>query len=270
MSLWFDIGVNLADKRLSEPNIISDASSAGVAFLAATGTDVEESIKAADIAADYPGYVFSTAGVHPHYAKDVSDHYLQDLAALAKRPQVLAIGECGLDFNRNFSPTDTQLRVFEQQLELAVELQLPVFLHEREAFDQQIALLKKYRSGLVGGVAHCFTGDIHQMQGYLELDLYVGITGWLCDPKRGESLRHAVQTLPLERVLLETDAPYLLPKTLKSKARTNVPANLPHIAEHLATLMDVDIAVLQQQALKNSFSLFQLNDEEGNGARRNH
>ena len=269
MSRWFDIGVNLADKRLSEPHIIHDAFDANVKFLAATGTDIDESHKAADIAACHPGFVFSTAGVHPHYAKDVADDYLQSLRTLAQRAEVIAIGECGLDFNRNFSPADTQLRVFEQQLELAVELQLPVFLHERDAFEQQIALLSKYRDKLVGGVVHCFTGDEKQIKGYLELDLYIGITGWVCDPKRGEDLREAVKHLPLERLLLETDAPYLFPKSLKTKSRTNVPANLPHIAEHVAGIMGVELQVLQSQVLKNSFSLFQLIDEEEKGASRN-
>ena len=269
MSRWFDIGVNLTDKCLSDPHVIQEAFDANVGFLVATGTDIEESYKAADLASGYRGFVFSTAGVHPHYAKDVPADYIQSLRDLAQRPEVIAIGECGLDFNRNFSPADVQLKVFEQQLELAVELQLPVFLHERDAFEQQIGLLSKYRDKLVGGVAHCFTGDVKQIKGYLELDLYVGITGWLCDPKRGGDLREAAQHLPLERLLLETDAPYLFPKSLKSKSRTNVPANLPHIAEQLAELLDVELETLQQQVLKNSFSLFQLIDKEEKGASRN-
>src|SRR5690606_18676647 len=178
---------------------------------------------------------------------------------LAHHPNVKAIGECGLDFNRNFSPKNVQLSVFEAQLELTAELKLPVFLHERDAFDQQINLLKKYRSRLVGGVAHCFTGNRAQMEQYLQLDLYIGITGWLCDDKRGSDLQTAIKHLPLERLLLETDAPYLAPKTLKPKVSTNEPCFLPEVARYFAEITQQPLASVIELSYANAQTLFNLN-----------
>lgn len=237
--------------------MLEEAIAANVHAMAITGTDIEASQTALSLCQAHPQSLIATAGVHPHYAKDVSEHWRDDLRALAAQPQIRAIGECGLDFNRNFSPPDIQLAVFEQQLQLAVELKLPVFLHERDAFDEQVALLERYRPDLIGGVAHCFTGNIDQLRRYVDLDLYVGITGWVCDPKRGDALREAVTALPLSHVLLETDAPYLLPKTLKSKSRNNAPKHLPHIGQHLAELMQVDSEVLLRASWENAVSLFQ-------------
>lgn len=258
---WFDVGVNLTDDRLSVKDVVDNAKLSGVLKMAITGTTLEQSEKAIELARQYPGYLVTTAGVHPHYAKDVSDDYLIQLEALAQQPQVVAMGECGLDFNRNFSPQDQQIKVFEHQLILAAKLELPVFLHERDAFEQQYRLLKAHRPSLVGGVVHCFTGTREQILAYLELGFYIGITGWLCDPKRGKALREAVQYLPLERILLETDAPYLMPKTLKSKSRNNEPANLPHIAETLAGLLGVELSELKKQCFHNSLTLFQMNGD---------
>lgn len=261
MSYWFDIGANLTDKRLETEAVVESACAAGVERIAITGTTVEGSEQALHLAHKYPNNLLSTAGVHPHYAKDVESDYLDKLAALAQDPQVVAIGECGLDFNRNFSPAEIQIEVFEQQLLLAADLAMPVFLHERDAFDQQVQLLSKHRASLNGGVVHCFTGSVVQMQTYIDLGFYIGITGWVCDPKRGEALRQAVSQLPLERVLLETDSPYLMPKTLKSKSRNNQPANLPHIAQTVAAIMNVELSKLQHYSVYNSLKLFQLEPE---------
>lgn len=258
MSYWFDIGANLTDKRLDAGAEIESACAAGVQRIAVTGTTVEGSEQALNLAHKYPNNLFSTAGVHPHYSKDVAANYLIKLTELAQDPQVIAIGECGLDFNRNFSPPDIQIKVFEQQLLLAADLSMPVFLHERDAFEQQISLLSKHRHRMNGGVVHCFTGSLPQMLEYIDLGFYIGITGWVCDPKRGEALRHAVSQLPIDRVLLETDAPYLMPKTLKSKSRNNQPANLPHIAQAVATLMNIGLNELQQCSLNNAHKLFQI------------
>lgn len=259
---WVDIGVNLPNERLTIEPMLDRAGAAGVKQMILTGTDIIQSEQAAILAGAHPGRLFSTAGVHPHAAKDVTDHFIDTLRQLATRPEVVAIGECGLDFNRNFSPVEQQIYVFEQQLALAGEMGLPVFLHERDAFKQQYSLLRKYRSKLPGGVVHCFTGDRAQMQAYLELDLYIGITGWVCDPTRGKALREAVTGLPLDKLLLETDAPYLKPKTLgqdKIKGvKQNEPCYLPHIAEQLARLMKVNITDLEQHSRQNSQQLFGL------------
>ncbi|MFA3791557.1 TatD family hydrolase [Aliiglaciecola sp. SL4] len=256
MAHWFDIGINLPDKRLLLPDVIEHALNADVMGMLLIGTEVQQSQDALSIAQQFPQTLFSTAGIHPHHAKDATPDFIQQLSHLANNQKVVAIGECGLDFNRNFSPPATQLRIFEQQLELACELQLPVYLHERDAFSEQFALLKTYSSKLAGAVVHCFTGNLKEMEAYLELGFYIGVTGWVCDPKRGESLREAVLELPSDRMLLETDSPYLFPKTLKTKSRNNQPANIPHIAEYIANLRNQELQDLQQSCWQNTMNLF--------------
>lgn len=267
-----DIGVNLTNNRFNDDweNTIQRAIDVGVEKLVITGTDIAESKDALLMSESWPKHCFATIGIHPHYAKDAVDEHgnpnlFHEITELASHENAVAIGECGLDFNRNFSPKDIQLKVFEAQLQIACDLGMPVFLHERDAFDEQIELLKKYRSKLVGGVAHCFTGNIDQIRAYLDLDLYIGITGWLCDPKRGKALREAVTLLPLNRILLETDAPYLMPKTLKSSSKRNEPENLPHILEQLATILlnqethsGYTVQDIAQASYRNSLTLFGL------------
>ncbi|WP_158973102.1 TatD family hydrolase [Paraglaciecola sp. L3A3] len=259
---WCDIGVNFTDNRLAVEPVLARAVDAKVQQIIITGTSEALSCEALDLTRSHPTHLFATAGVHPHHSKEFNSKTLDTLRQLASSPQVVAIGECGLDFNRNFSSPEQQLHAFEQQLKLACELQLPVFLHERDAFEQQIKLLEKYQTELVGGVAHCFTGNRQQMSKYLDLGFYIGITGWVCDPKRGESLRHAIQELPIQRLLLETDAPYLRPKGLANNRKldkgNNEPAYLPYVAEQVATIMNVDINTLNQACITNTQSLFGL------------
>ncbi|ALT00015.1 TatD family hydrolase [Lacimicrobium alkaliphilum] len=262
---WFDIGVNLTSSRFGKDleSVLERARASQVTQMLITGTSESQSLAAVTLAEQYQ--LYSTAGVHPHDASSVSEDYLHQLRDLASHPRVRAIGECGLDFNRNYSAKPDQLRVFEQQLELAADLELPVFLHERDAFEEQLSLLKKHRHKLVGGVAHCFTGDREQMEAYLQLDLYIGITGWLCDSKRGQALRDAVSVLPLERLLLETDAPFLTPKTLRPKASRNEPAFLPHIAEALSELIQVPVEHVAEAATDNARQLFNIDGDKDFG-----
>lgn len=259
---WCDIGVNFTDPRLSFEAVFERALAADVRHTIITGTSLDKSQKAIQLAEQYPNNLSTTVGVHPHDASQFTEQTKHDLKILAKSSRVVAIGECGLDFNRNFSTPQEQLYAFEQQLKLACELGLPVFLHERDAFNAQIELLSQYRKELKGGVVHCFTGDSDQMHRYLELDLYIGITGWICDLKRGQALRNAVKSLPLNRVLLETDAPYLRPKGLANNRKVdkgnNEPAYLPHIAEEVAALMATDVEILKVACEANAQTLFNI------------
>ncbi len=262
-----DIGVNLTNNRFNEDwrSIVESSVNAGVDKLIITGTDIQESQSALLMSEAIPANCYATVGIHPHYAKDVVDEhgeptFIEQLKSLASHPKAVAIGECGLDFNRNFSSPESQRVVFETQLQIACELGKPIFLHERDAFEEQINLLKKYRSKLVGGVAHCFTGNIEQISAYLDLDLHIGITGWLCDSKRGKDLLDAVRHLPLNKLLLETDAPYLMPKTLKNGSKRNKPENLPHILEHLASILPNNFSLedIAKASYQNSLDLFHL------------
>ena len=261
---WCDIGVNFTDKRLIFGPVFERALAADVSHIIITGTNLDKSQQAIQLAQQYPNHLWTTAGVHPHDASQFTTQTIDDLRTFAKSTRVVAIGECGLDFNRNFSTPEQQCFAFEQQLKLACELGLPVFLHERDAFEVQIELLTQYRQDLHGGVVHCFTGDIEQMKRYLDLGLYIGITGWICDLKRGQALRDAVKLLPLDRILLETDAPYLRPKGLANNRKVdngnNEPAYLPYIAGEVADLMETEIKVLQLASQVNTQALFNISN----------
>lgn len=253
---WFDAGVNLLDSRFDPGAVIHQAAEAGVTRLCLITTHPHEWDAAVNLYTQFPQHLVFTIGVHPHNAKDMTEPDYVRLAELAVSPGCVAIGECGLDFNRNFSPQQTQLEVFRRQLAIAVTLNKPVYLHERDAFEQQLSCMKDVAFSLKGGIAHCFTGTAEQMQAYLDLGLYIGVTGWVCDPKRGESLREAVTQLPLERLILETDAPYLYPKTRRPRERNNHPAFLPFIGEELAALLEISPALLQQTSYANTCKLF--------------
>tara|TARA_R110002073_G_scaffold225022_5_gene385325 strand:- start:16956 stop:17750 length:795 start_codon:yes stop_codon:yes gene_type:complete len=238
MSGLIDIGVNLCDKSFAKdlPQVLREASEAGVRRMVVTGTTVKGSQASAKLAAAHPGALWSTAGIHPHHAVDFDEDALETLRALAGRPEVVAIGECGLDYNRNFSTPDDQRRCFEAQVELASELAMPLFLHERDARDDQLEILSRHRASFGKAVIHCFTGDAETLRAYLGLDLYIGITGWICDERRGLHLRELIREIPSNRLMLETDAPYLMPRTIRPrpKSRRNVPAHLPYVLSTVA------------------------------------
>ena len=230
--MYIDIGANLAGRQFRHdwPKVVQQAQDHGVAQILITGTSVEASQAASGMALKHPGVLFSTSGIHPHGAKDCSPQALNTLREVAAQPHVVAIGECGLDFNRMFSPQKDQEAAFHAQLELAAELKLPVFLHERDAYPRFAEILAEWRPELPGAVVHCFTGEREALQHYLELDCHIGITGWVCDERRGSGLAELVPEIPDERLLIETDAPWLTPRTLKPRPKRNLPEFLPHIA----------------------------------------
>jgi TatD DNase family protein len=231
-----DIGCNLAHRAFREDHdaVVSRAAEAGVGTIVITGTDLRASREASWIARAQGGRLYSTAGVHPHQAKSCEDGVIEALRSLAAAREVVAIGECGLDFDRNFSPPATQEKWFEAQLELAGELKKPVFLHERAAAERFGFLVKKHRSDLVGAVVHCFTSDAAALDRYLGMDLHIGITGWICDDRRGGLLRDLVRRVPLDRLMLESDAPFLLPPELRKTTKRNEPGFLPHVLQSVA------------------------------------
>jgi TatD DNase family protein len=225
-----------------------------------TGTSEKASTEALALARRYPGYLRCTAGVHPHDAKSWNAASASTIARLASQPEVAAVGECGLDYNRMFSPVADQLRCFEDQLELAVTLHKPVFLHERDAHDALFSRLRQYRQGLKGAVVHCFTGNLAQMRQYLDLDCHIGITGWVCDERRGDDLRAAVKYLPPERLMIETDAPYLAPRHVRPKppGNRNEPMYLGAVLESVAAICGVPAPNLAEQVRRTTQAFFAL------------
>ncbi|WP_286237725.1 TatD family hydrolase [Neptuniibacter halophilus] len=261
---WIDIGVNLTDNSFNSDRseVIERSFAAGVGQMILTGTTLQESLQAIELCQQYPGRLFCTAGVHPHYAKDHSASDLAELQPLYREDCVIAVGETGLDFNRNFSPANMQIAAFEKQVEMAAECGLPLFLHERDAHQKQVEILKTYRDDFRHAVAHCFTGSKRELYNYLDLDLHIGITGWICDERRGSELQRLVSEIPADRLMLETDAPYLIPRDLKPKPRSrrNLPEFLPHIAAKVASLRGVSLKQLQTEVATTSRQFFRLAD----------
>ena len=263
MDLLTDIGLNLTHDSFEadRDEVIQRAETAGVARFVITGTSVTQSARALELAKSQPGKYYATAGIHPHHASEFDQYSGDALRALLKNPEVVAVGECGLDFFRDYSPREAQEMAFAAHLELAAETGLPVFLHQRDAHERFVSLLAPMRDQLAGGVAHCFTGGIDELRPLLDLDLYIGITGWLCDERRGDALRAAVSEIPLNRLLVETDAPYLLPRDLPEKPRTrrNEPRFLPHILRRLAAVINEPVERIAEAARQNTERLFRLN-----------
>jgi TatD DNase family protein len=257
-----DIGANLTHESfaLDYSQVIADAKLADVHHIVLTGTDLASSIEACAVANDSAGFHTSTAGFHPHVAATMDDSAFAQIRQICQQPSVIAVGETGLDYNRDFSPRAAQLKAFEQHLELAAELKLPLFLHQREAHDDFFKLLERYRPSIVGGVVHCFTDNEKALRDYLELDMYIGITGWVCDERRGLELQALVPLIPLDRLLIETDAPYLLPRTLspKPKSRRNEPKYLMEIAKEIAHCQQLTINEIANATTHNAKNLFNL------------
>jgi len=242
--MLIDIGVNLSNSRFDKDieQVIERAHSAGVERLVLTGTSVEESLAVVAICErfdnQFPGILLATVGIHPHDAKTLSPSNLAALRELATHQYVVAIGETGLDFHRTLSTEKQQVKSFEAHIELAIELKMPLFLHERDAAPKQIEMLKSYRDNICNGVIHCFTGDKKTLFRYLDMDLHIGITGWVCDERRGQELQKIVKNIPLDRLMLETDAPYLIPRNMPTKPKNgrNEPAFLAHVLSGIAAV----------------------------------
>ncbi|CAD5108750.1 TatD family hydrolase [Zestomonas carbonaria] len=234
-----DIGVNLTHASFARhpEEVLERAYRAGVCQLVLTGTSLAGSAESLAMCRrlDESGQrLFCTAGVHPHDARDWNTASAGELRGLLDEAEVRAVGECGLDFNRDFSPRPAQEKALEAQLALAAELRLPVFLHEREADQRLREILRDYRDHLPAAVVHCFTADRRALFGYLDLDLHIGITGWICDERRGTHLYPLVREIPRGRLMLESDAPYLLPRTLRPRPKYNEPAFLTEVLHEVA------------------------------------
>jgi len=257
-----DIGVNLTHKsfRPDQKDVIERAIAAGVEQMIVTGANVRGSREAAQLARAYPGWLYCTAGVHPHNARECDADTLKHLRELARQPQVVAIGECGLDYDRDFSPRAFQDRWFEAQVQLACELNLPLFLHEREAHKRFVEILARYRKQFDVAVVHCFTSDAEALDRYLALDLHIGITGWICDERRGRPLRGLVGRIPLQRLMLETDAPFLTPRTLPAQPRRgrNEPAFLPYVLRTVAQCMAKSPEEVAEATTKTARTFFRI------------
>ena len=244
-----DIGLNLTNGQFHDDqfDVLKRAHEAGVSACILTGTDVSNSQESLALCEEFKTKtalkLYGTAGVHPHSADDFDDQSIGKLQELLKHESVVAVGETGLDFNRNYSSKSNQIRAFQEQLSLAIETRKPLFLHERDAFKTQSAILSENLAHLPPVVIHCFTGTKQQLEAYLDMGFYIGITGWICDPKRGKELQKIVGMIPLNRLMIETDAPFLLPKNIEPKpnGRRNEPRYLYWVAKTISECTGVSI-----------------------------
>jgi len=257
-----DIGANLTHDSFDRDRdaVLQRARDAGVVQMVVTGASREHSPRALQLARAHPGFLYATAGVHPHHAVEYTEECDAEMRALHAHPEVVAVGECGLDYFRDFSPRPAQRRAFERQLEIGAQTGKPLFLHQRDAHADFLAIMRQFDGRLGPAVVHCFTGTREELFDYLDRDWYVGITGWLCDERRGAHLRELVRHVPAGRLMVETDAPYLLPRTLQPmpKDRRNEPAFLPHIVAELARDRGEDAALTAANSTATARAFFRL------------
>ena len=260
--MMIDIGANLTHDSFDadREDVISQAREAGVEAFVITGSDAACSQRARDLAHQFADCCYATAGIHPHHAGSCDGETLEVINALLADEKVVAVGETGLDYFRDFSPREAQLFSFEQHIALAIETGLPMFLHQRDAHRDFGPVLREHRDQLNHVVVHCFTDEREALYDYLDLDCYIGITGWICDERRGQHLLELVGEIPEDRLLIETDSPYLLPRTIrpKPKSRRNEPKYLPHIATFIANHLGRDVGQLMASTTANSKKFFHI------------
>lgn len=255
--VYYDIGLNLFGRQFPDPEkIIKEAGDAGVRCIL-TGTDMKENQKIHTFSRNHP--VYGTAGIHPHNADSARQEDFDLIEHIvSSNDRIVAVGECGLDFDRMFSTKENQIRCLEKHIVLAEKLKKPLFLHERSAAPEFIKRFKKHPDICKGSVVHCYTGNRATLEQYLSMGFSIGITGWICDDRRAKELREAVKVIPLDRILIETDAPYLTPRNVPGLARTNVPQNIVYVAKELANYMKVEEEELIRCARENTERIFHI------------
>jgi len=255
-----DIGVNLTHESFSDDfeHVVERAKDSNIQHMVVTGSDLKESVAAAKMAAENPNLFSATAGIHPHYAEQYDENTNASIASLLLQPTVRAVGETGLDYFRDISPREKQVRSFEAHIELAIENRMPMFLHQREAHKDFLPIIKTHRQALSKLVVHCFTDTADALKDYLDLDCHIGITGWICDERRGQHLLECVDSIPLNRLMIETDSPYLMPRTLKPKPKTrrNEPCTLPEILRSIASVRSESCEEIAQASTENAQQFF--------------
>ncbi|VFA43618.1 TatD family hydrolase [Chryseobacterium indologenes] len=261
MNTYIDIGINLTNKQFCNEHdeIINRALDQGVDHMILTGTSVRGSKESARIAEEYPDILFSTAGIHPHDAKSLTDQSIRELKNLLEQDHVISVGECGLDFDRDFSPRPIQEKCYKAQLELAIEVNKPLFLHERAAFKRLNEITDEYISQLPEAVVHCFTGTLDEAKIYLDKGFYLGFTGAISDERRFKHLEEVIRYVPLDRMMIETDAPFMLPKNMpRIQNRRNEPSFLPYVAQTIARLKRIEISEVADETTETARQFFRI------------
>jgi len=264
LASFIDIGANLLDNQLLKnfDSIIDKSKKNNIKKIIITSSHINDTIQAKELIAKEPDYLYTTVGFHPHNAKHYEEKYYTQMMKLCHLDYVKAIGECGLDYKRNYSTKDEQIYCFQRHLELATQIDLPMFLHERDAHNDFVNLLRQYIDRIEDVVVHCFTGNKESLKNYLDMGCYIGITGWITDPNRGYHLHDIIKYIPTDRLMIETDSPYLLPfcDDIVNKSY-NEPCNLIFVFEEILKILKKDKEELSSQIYTNTCRFFNINNE---------
>ena len=254
-----DIGANLSNEQFRNDmeNIISNAKKSGLTDIILTSTDLKSFYKNADIINKYQHIIslYSTIGLHPHYANSHKDFFAKFESLMNNK--IISIGEFGLDYFRMLSSKENQIECMNLFLEKEKIYNLPLFMHERNAQDDFISLLKN-QPVKNKKVVHCFTGNTQSLKKYLELDCFIGITGWFTDTKRGIDLKEAINYIPLDKLMIETDCPYLSPKNKNPYVHRNEPSFLIDIARGISDIKKIPLEQILEFTKNNSIDFFSL------------
>ena len=257
-----DIGCNLTHESFHDDReaVLERAKAAGVVQMVVTGASEEGSRSALALTQSHAGVLFATCGVHPHHAHDYTSDTDSVLRELAVHSLVVAVGETGLDYFRDLSPRAEQRSAFERQLQIGIDTGLPLFLHQRDAHADFIGMIREVRDQLSRLVVHCFTGTQKELHECLDYDCFIGITGWICDERRGTQMLDYMKDIPANRLLIETDSPYLKPRNLRPRVKThrNEPQWLPWIAAALAGSRGETVEALAAYTTENARRFFNL------------
>jgi TatD DNase family protein len=256
----FDIACNFSSDRFDNDlnEVIQRAKNNNVTKFLVVSASLKDTEKVYRIYQDNKGSCFFTIGVHPHHANEFDSLSSEEMIKLIEEYKPHSVGETGLDFFRNISSYEEQIFAFEQQIKIAVKTNLPLFLHQRDAHDDFMKIISKYKNDIPKAVVHCFTGTQKELDDYLEMGFHIGLTGWVCDERRNVDLRKSLINIPIEKLMIETDCPYLIPRNLKDKPKNNrnEPSHLPHIANEIASLINIDISEFADTTYKNSMNFF--------------
>ena len=256
---YFDIGANLTHESFDKDfnKVIEEAKMYDVKKICITSTSIEDTKISLKLLEKKEDFFITTCGIHPHYADSFKESNIEEIKKLSEHAAIKAIGETGLDFNRNFSKKENQILCFNSQIEVAQELNLPLFLHQRDAHKDFMDCFKNIDLK-VNAVVHCFTGEKEEFYEYLDKGFWIGFTGWICDPVRGKHMIDLLSNMPLDRIMIETDSPYLLPKNLKIKGRRNEPKFIVEVAKKIAKLQNKNLDEISQIFFENSMRFFNL------------
>jgi TatD DNase family protein len=260
MNNLFDIACNFSSDRFEKDlnKVIKRAKDNNVTKFLLVSASLKDAEKVNKIYQDNKDSCFLTIGAHPHHANEFNSSSPSEMKRLIDEYKPHSVGETGLDFFRNISSYEEQLFAFEEQIRIAIETNLPLFLHQRDAHDDFMKIISKYKNDISKAVVHCFTGTQKELDDYLEMEFSIGLTGWICDERRNIDLRKSLKNIPLDKLMIETDCPYLIPRNLNNKPKNNrnEPAYLPHIANEIALLINLDKDKLIDITYKNSINFF--------------